>query len=58
MDKCPLCESYLSVMRSYPTTEIGTTQIWMVQELQCRNPRCENYGKVLETRKTEYEKFI
>nr|DAK54877.1 MAG TPA: Ogr/Delta-like zinc finger protein [Caudoviricetes sp.] len=56
--KCPLCNIEMSIQRSYtevtgdnsPDTE---TQVFTVQELTCRNKQCSNYGKIVETAKTQ-----
>lgn len=56
--KCPLCDIEMSIQRSYtevtgddgPDTE---TKVFTVQELTCRNKKCSNYGKVVETAKTQ-----
>lgn len=51
---CPKCKVALRISRSYtkvtgdesPDTE---TKVFTVQELECRNPKCEDFGKVVKT---------
>lgn len=56
--KCPLCDIEMSIQRSYtevtgddsPDTE---TKVFTAQEMTCRNKQCSNYGKVVDTVRTQ-----
>lgn len=52
--KCPLCNVEASISKTYtkvegdnsPDTE---TKVYTVHEISCRNKKCSNYSKVIET---------
>ena len=43
---CPACKTELRVSASKYVMKDG--KLYMVQELTCRNPKCENDGKVVD----------
>lgn len=43
MERCPECSSPLLVSKSRPRSDIGSTEVYIVQELACPNPKCDNY---------------
>ena len=50
---CPACKTELRVSASKYVYKDG--HLYMVQELTCRNPKCENNGKVVATIEHERE---
>lgn len=58
--KCPLCNIEMIIQRAYvsvegdesPDTE---TKVHTVQEMSCRNKQCSNYGKIVDTVKTQLD---
>jgi len=50
---CPVCKTLLRVMSTKYV--IRDNKLFVVQELTCRNPKCENNGKVVETIEHERE---
>jgi hypothetical protein len=51
-NKCPNCSQIsLSVADSYPTfknddTPEVATECWINRKMECRNPKCDMYGKI------------
>ena len=56
--KCPLCnvETRITKTRNvveHDDTPDEKTVLYVVQDLSCMNEKCINYGRVVETVKTE-----
>lgn len=52
--KCPLCSIEMIIQKTYTEVEGDNspdtqTKVYTLQELSCRNKKCGNYGKVVET---------
>lgn len=55
---CPSCKTELRIEASrYEVTGDQSpdtpTEVYVVQELCCRNPQCERHGQVVETMRTK-----
>ena len=58
METCPKCGGSLFISRSYTTLEgdtLADAKVWTNVEQVCRNPRCEDYQRVVDTVKIEQE---
>lgn len=44
---CPKCKTILRISASRYV--VRGDKLYMIQELSCRNPKCENDGKVVKT---------
>lgn len=53
MELCPLCETALAIKSAKYV--IREDKLYMVQEMTCRNPKCDNYGQVVDTIEHELE---
>ena len=53
MELCPLCETALAIKSAKYV--IRDDKLYMVQEMTCRNPKCDNNGQVVETIEHELE---
>jgi len=51
---CPACKTLLRVMSTKYV--VRDDKLFVVQELTCRNPKCDNNGKVVKT--IEHEKEV
>lgn len=56
--KCPLCNLEMSIQASrYETVNDDSpdmeTQLYMAMDLTCRNKKCSNFGKVVQTVKNQ-----
>ena len=51
MELCPLCNTVLVIKGSKYVHRDG--KFYMVQEMTCRNPKCDNLGQIVE--KIEHE---
>jgi hypothetical protein len=40
---CPICNSPLLVSKLRPKSDVGTTDVFIVQDLVCPNPKCANW---------------
>lgn len=47
MELCPKCKTLLRVMASKYVLRDG--KLFMIQDMACRNPKCENNGVVVES---------
>lgn len=50
---CPKCKTLLRISASKYVLKDG--HLYIVQELACRNPDCDNNGKVVDRVETELE---
>lgn len=55
--KCPLCNIEMMIRKTYTEVEGDEspdtpTKVYTVQDLVCRNRKCGNYEKIVETVKT------
>lgn len=50
---CPVCKTELRV--SATKYVVRDEKLFVVQELTCRNPKCDNNGKVVDTIEHERE---
>ena len=53
MELCPKCKTQLRIMNYKYVLRDG--HLYMVQDLTCRNPNCENNGVVVTTIEHELE---
>ncbi|MDD2954945.1 MAG: hypothetical protein PHD67_01375 [Oscillospiraceae bacterium] len=52
--KCPVCDLEGTICRCRTEVEgddspAAATRVFTVQDVSCRNPQCEQYGKVVHT---------
>ena len=54
--KCPLCQVEMRISKTwYKKTTTEPIKLYAVQEFECRNGNCKNYGKVVDEVKHELE---
>lgn len=53
MDNCPQCNSILRIAKSRLEPDKNNIDIYNVMEMQCVNPNCENYNKLITTIKNK-----
>ena len=56
--KCPQCDIEMMIKKTYTEVEGDTspdtvTKVFNVQDMTCRNPKCENFEKVVKTVKNQ-----
>ena len=53
--KCPLCQVEMRISKSRNIVEIidDTPHLYLELDLTCYNKNCENYEKVVDTRRDE-----
>ena len=54
---CPKCKTLLCIQKTYQRVEGDAspdtpTKVFTVQELMCRNKKCENFEKIVHTVQT------